>query len=130
MIVSVDKWKAKGVFLARAEQYSRSMDRAFDMGDWDACIGNATHCAISAQDAFCVHMKGQRYRGTDHREALVFFKGVGQGEQHKKDVQRLAALIAIKTDAEYGDKVMIEKDARMAKLSAERFLAQIKVAVA
>ena len=89
MIISTDRWKGKGVYLIRAEQYSRSMANAFEKKDWDSCVGNAIHCAISAQDAFCIHIKAQRYKGTDHREAAEFFMGIFQTEEHKKAAQRL-----------------------------------------
>jgi len=126
MIISVDKWKARGVYLIRAEQYARSMNSAFEKGDWDACVGNAIHSTISAQDAFCIHIKSQRYKGTDHREAAEFFRSIFQTDEHKKAAQRLFDLIQIKTDAEYGDKNFNEKEAGQAKLNAERFLAYVK----
>ena len=129
MIISTDKWKGKGVYLIRAEQYSRSMANAFEKKDWDSCVGNAIHCAISAQDAFCIHIKAQRYKGTDHREAAEFFMGIFQTEEHKKAAQRLFDLIQIKTDAEYGDKSFNEKEASQAKINAERFLAYIKALI-
>ncbi len=126
MIISVDKWKGRGVYLVRAEQYMRSMYTAFEKSDWDACVGSAIHCIISAQDAFCAHLKAQRYKGTDHREAAEFFRNIFQTEEHKKTSQRLFDIIQIKTDAEYGDKNFSEKEAKQAKLNAERFLAYVK----
>ncbi|MBI2675864.1 MAG: HEPN domain-containing protein [Candidatus Aenigmarchaeota archaeon] len=126
MIVTVDRWKGKGIYLVRAEQYSRSSEASFKNGDWDACVGNAVHCAISAQDAFCIQMKAQRYKGQDHREAAEFFSGLLQNEEHRKACQRLFTLIQTKTDAEYGDRQLKEKDAQQAKLDAERFLAYVK----
>ena len=129
MILSVDNWKGKGVYLVRAEQYLRAMTTSFEKGDWDACVGNAIHAAISAQDAFCISVKNQRYKGTDHREAAEFFKNVLNTEDHKKAVQRLFDLIQIKTDAEYGDKSFTEKEAVRAKTNTERFLAYVKASL-
>ncbi len=126
MIVNVDRWKGKGIYLVRADQYSRSSEASFNNRDWDACVGNAVHCAISAQDAFCIHLKAQRYKGQDHREAAEFFRGLLQKEEHRKACQRLLRLIQTKTDAEYGDRQLKEKDAQQAKLDAERFLAYVK----
>ncbi len=126
MIISVDKWKGKNVYLVRAEQYLRSMYSSVEKSDWDASVGNAIHCIISAQDAFCIHMKAQRYKGTDHREAAEFFRNLFQTEEHKKASQRLFDIIQIKTDAEYGDRSFSEKEAKQAKLNAERFLAYVK----
>jgi len=130
MIVSVDQWKGKGVYLSRAEQYSRATEGSFKNKDWDACVGNAIHCAISASDAFCIHIKAQRYKGTDHREAAEFFSRAVLGEDHKKSSDRLFALIRIKTDAEYGDRSFNEKDAIQAKLNAERFISYVKAFLA
>ncbi len=129
MIVSVDKWKAKSVYLARAEQYGRAMNFCLNSRDWDACGGNAIHCVISAADAFCIHFKAQRYKGADHREAIEFFRSLIRSEEHKRASQRLAELLRIKTDAEYGDRNLSEKEAGQAKLSAERFLAYVKASV-
>lgn len=129
MIVAVDKWKGKGVYLARAEQYTRAVEASLKGRDWDACVGNAVHCAISAQDAFSVHLKAQRCKGTDHREAAEFFRGLLQSDDHKKASQRLFELIRIKTDAEYGDRSLQEKDANLAKRSMERFLAYVKASM-
>ncbi len=129
MIISIDKWKGKGVYLCRAEQYARSMNASFEKKDWDSCVGNAIHCAISAQDAFCAHLKAQRYKGTDHREAAEFFRNVLQSEEHKKAAQRLFDIIQIKTDAEYGDRSLTEKEAVQARLNAERFLAYVKASL-
>ncbi len=126
MIVPVDKWKGKGIYLARAEQYLRAMEACFNGRDWDACVGNAVHCIIAAQDAFCIHTRAQRYKGTEHREAAEFFRNIMQSGEHKKASQRLAELIRIKTDAEYGDRSLTEKDAQQAKKNAERFLAYVK----
>lgn len=125
-LVTVDKWKAKGVYLARAEQYFRAMNDSFKNGDWDACVGNAIHTVISSQDALCIHLKGQRYKGTDHREAATFFKTLSQSDEHKKAFQRLTRLIKTKTDAEYGDTNLTEKDAQFSIKDAERFLGYIK----
>lgn len=129
MTVSVDRWKGKGVYLARAEQYARAMEASFAGGDWDAAVGNAIHCAISAQDACCIHMKAQKERGPDHRLGAEFFRNLLQSEEHRKASQRLFELIRIKTEAEYGERSLQQKDASLAKLNAERFLAYVKALV-
>lgn len=126
MIIPVDKEVGKRVYLSRAEQYLSAAETSFNKKDWDASVGNSVHCAISAQDAFCIHAKSQRYRGLDHREAAEFFSNLIKGEEHKKASQRLFDLIRIKTDAEYGDRSLTEKDATLAKLNSERFLAYVK----
>lgn len=129
MIVPVDKWKGKGIYLARAEQYARSMIASSEKRDWDACVGGAIHCAISAQDAFCIHAGGRRYKGTDHRASAEFFSSLKNSEEHKKAFQRVISLLTIKTDAEYGDRQLTEKEAQAAIINAERLLSYIKACV-
>lgn len=126
MIVSVDKEIGKRVYLARAEQYLKAAQNSFDLRDWDASVGGSIHCTISAQDALCIHIKLHRYKGLDHREAAEFFSNLLKSEEHKKAAQRLFDLIRIKTDAEYGDRSLTEKDAVSAKLNSERFLSYVK----
>ncbi|HLD57311.1 MAG TPA: HEPN domain-containing protein [archaeon] len=129
MIVSVEKWKGKGVYLVRAEQYLRAAENSFKNNDWDAAVGNAIHCIISAADAFCIDLKTQRYKGTDHREAAEFFARIISNNEHKKATQRLFDVIQIKTDAEYGDKNLGQKEASSAKMNAERFLGYVKACI-
>lgn len=124
--ISVDKWKVKGVYLSRAEQYLRSMNIAFENKDWDSCVGNGIHAIISAQDALTIHIKGKRYKGTDHGEAAALFKTLIHSDEHKKAFQRLTGAISIKTDAEYGDRSSTEKEAQRVIKDAERFLAYVK----
>ena len=126
MIVSVDKEIGKRVYLNRADQYLKAARNSLKDGDWDASVGGSIHCAISAQDALSIHIKLQRYKGLDHREAAQLFSSLLKSEDHKKASQRLFDLIGIKTDAEYGDRSLTEKDAISAKTSAERFLSYVK----
>lgn len=126
MMVPVDKWKAKEVYLKRAIQYATSMNNSFDRGDWDACVSHAVHCVISVQDALCVHRKGERYKGINHMEAATLFKNLIQSDDHQKAARRVFDLFRMKTDAEYGDRAMTTKEAGIAKLHAERFLSYVQ----
>ena len=71
-------------------------------------------------------MKGRRYKGIDHREAVALFKTLLRSDEHEKAFQRLSGIISIKTDAEYGDRSLTEKEAQKTTKDAERFLAYVK----
>ncbi|GEM_PF-4468794 len=59
--------------------------------------------------------KGQRYAGQSHEEALAFFSSVAsEDEEVKRFFKHMSHLISIKSNAEYGDTNMKEKDATSA----------------
>lgn len=118
----VDRSKA-GFYLQKAEECKNSMKRAFESREWNACVINAIHCAISSADALCVAKLGLRNAGESHNDALVLLSQVEPGsEEIKKNVKHLSELLNIKTDAEYGERLFYEKDAEMAVKHAERLL--------
>jgi len=121
-VKDVEKWKFK-IYSSRAKQCLALARVAFANGDYDGCIITAIHAAISAQDAFCVYAKGQRYTGTDHREAVEFFKVTNPASEDLKAAARhIYSLISIKTDAEYGERAMRGEEAELALKHAERFV--------
>ncbi|MCK5333121.1 MAG: HEPN domain-containing protein [Candidatus Aenigmarchaeota archaeon] len=122
----VDRSKAS-FYLQKAEECKNSMKRAFEAGEWNACVINAIHSAISSADALCVAKLGMRNAGERHTDALILFSRIEQGnEEFKKSAKHLSELLRIKTDAEYGERLFYEKDAGMAVKHAERFLSFVK----
>jgi HEPN domain-containing protein len=104
------------VFLGRARQYLDSMDGALGRGDYDACVGNAVHCAISALDVLAVKMLGRKSSGQNHTEAFLLLKEIKALQESEKSKVSDAALelIGMKTAAEYDDKAMSKADAEKA----------------
>lgn len=118
-------------YLQKAEECKNSMKRAFESHEWNACVINAIHCAISAADAMCVAKLGLRNAGENHNDALVLLSQVLpkiglEDKDIKKKIEHLSGLLSIKTDAEYGERLFYERDAEMAVKHAERLLAFVK----
>ena len=95
------------------------MQHALDEKDYDSCVILAVHAAISAADSLCVFESEERYAGTQHREAVLLFRSLDDNKNHTR---RLENLIALKTDAEYGDRPMKKGEAERAVKDANRFL--------
>ncbi len=118
---------AAGFYLKKAEECRNSMMRAFENREWNACVINAIHAAISSADAFCVARLGMRSASERHEDALVLFQGIApENEEIKKNVKHLSGLLGIKTEAEYGERLFYEKDAELAIKHAERLFDFVK----
>lgn len=125
----VDRFRAKD-YLKRAEECKNAMDRAFESGDWNACVINAVHCAISSADALCIFKKGLRNAGESHRDSIALFLNIDPAsDEIKRNVNHLSRLLDIKTDAEYGEKLSSQNDAEQAKKHAERLFESVKARI-
>ena len=123
---SVERFRAKD-YLKRAEECRNAMNRALENSEWNSCVINAIHCAISAADAFCIFKKGLRNASEKHQDAIALFLSIDlNSEEIKRNVNHLSRLLNIKTDAEYGEKLSSQDDAKNAKKHAERFFAFVK----
>lgn len=123
---SVERFHAKD-YLKRADECRNAMNRAFESGDWNACVINAIHCAISAADALCISKKGIRSASERHQDAIFLFLSIDQdSEEIKKNANHLSSLLSIKTDAEYGERPLSRNDAEQAKKHAERIFEFVK----
>jgi len=115
------------IYLKKAEEYKRSMEASFQNSDWNSCVGNSVHCAISASDALCAFLLGLRNKGERHEEAIDLFRSIDVNDERiKKNSQRLGDLLSIKTDAEYGEKLLTQKEAEIAIQTATRFFDFVK----
>ncbi len=122
----VDRSKA-GFYLQKAKECENSMERAFEAGEWNACVINAVHAAISSADALCIAKLGIRNAGERHEDAVVLFLRINpESPEIKNSVRHLSELLSIKTDAEYGERLFQQKDAEMAKKHAERLFLFVK----
>ena len=114
-------------YLKRSEECKNAMTHAFDSQDWNACVITAVHCAISAADAFCVLKKGRRSAEDHHAAAVSLFQEADlENSEVKANAKRLSALLNIKTDAEYGERLLTQKDAKQAQEHAIRLFNFVK----
>ncbi len=117
---AVDRHKAHD-YLKRAKECKNSMNRSYDEDEWNACVINAVHCAIAVADAFCIWKTGIRHAGERHEDAVRLFSQTDSQDTEIRNASRhLQELLGIKSNAEYGEKLMREKEALLAKKHAER----------
>ncbi|MBS3068591.1 HEPN domain-containing protein [Candidatus Micrarchaeota archaeon] len=108
-------------YIRRAQECKNSMERAYENSEWNACVIMAVHCAIAAADAYCIFKKGMRNASDNHSDSINLFLSTDPHDQEvRAAVQHLAALISIKSGAEYGEKLSAEKEAEQAKKHAGR----------
>lgn len=125
-IRSVDRFRAKD-YLKRAEECKNAMNKCFESGDWNACVINAIHCAISSADTFCIFKKGLRNASERHQDAIALFLSINpNNEEIKRNATHLSRLLDIKTDAEYGERLATSNDSQQAKKHAERLFEFVK----
>lgn len=125
-IRNVDRHKYAN-YLKRAEELLNAMDRSYGASEWNACVVNAVQSAIASADALCIFKIGVRHAGERHEEALTLFSETGPDDPLiKSNAKHLAALLSIKTDAEYGERLMNQRDSEHAKLAAERLFDFVK----
>lgn len=123
---SVDKWRSTD-YIKRAGECLDSAQRDFDEEKWNSCVILAIHAAISAADAFCVHMIGKRNASENHRDAVALFLSIDPNDAEiRKGAARLGSMLKIKTDAEYGERSQTKSEAEHAILDAERFVSFAK----
>lgn len=123
---NVERHYAKD-YLKRAEECAKAMNNSFNEEEWNACVINAIHSAIAAADAFCICKKGLRHAGERHADAIALFVSIEPSdEQIKRIAYKLSRLLDIKTNAEYGERLMTRKNAEEAKENAEKILSFVK----
>ena len=109
-------------YLKKAEEFYRGMERSFNAKDWNACVVNAVHCAISSADAMTVFYLGLRHAGERHQDVLGLLQEIDFGPKEIQSKNRqLSSLLLIKNRAEYEERLMRKSDAENALKAAERF---------
>ncbi len=114
-------------YLQRAGELINSMKLAYEAKEWNACVINDVQSAIASADALCVFTKGLRHAGDRHDDAIILFASIDTNDTEiRNNAERLEKLLSIKTDAEYGEKLMKEKDDDNSILQAERLFSFVK----
>lgn len=121
----VDKSKAS-TYWERAQQCAAAMNDALYKGHWEAAGINAVHCAISANDAVLVALRGIRPASQDHKDAVRILLAQFKEEDAQQAAKRLNTIISKKSRVEYEQKKLTEKEAREIVLDAQRFLGWAK----
>ena len=117
-------------FLSKAQQFSRAMIESLDRGDWDAAGLNAVHCAISANDAVLVFIKGIRSASSRHEDSVALLESLVTAPGVKGSASQLKRLVSKKNLIEYEERMFRESEARSAVKNASRFLVWAETVVA
>jgi hypothetical protein len=89
-------------YLKKGEEFYRAMEHSFQRGDWNACVVNAIHCAISSADALCLFYLGFRHAGEKHHDVLQLIEQIDFDSREINSKNRqLTSLLQIKNSAEY-----------------------------
>lgn len=117
-------------YLSKAQQFSRAMIESLDRNDWDASGLNAVHCAISANDAVLVSIKGIRSASSRHENSVALLESLVAAPGVKGSASQLKRLVSKKNLIEYEERMFRESEARNAVKNASRFLAWAETVVA
>lgn len=109
------------VYLRKAEEFARGMDRAAIDEDWNAVGLLAVHVVISAADALTTAHLGLRSRGADHEEVVHLLRRLpskGAVDQAARAVE----VLQVKNQVEYEARPFEQKEAVATRKKASRFL--------
>jgi len=111
------------LYLAKAMQFSAEATSALKSSRNDAAMLNAVHAAISATDAVCVALGGQRSGDPDHQRAADLLEEIGgKSAGIAGTVQQLRMILAKKNVVEYEARQTTPKEASEAVKRSERFV--------
>lgn len=117
-------------YLKKAEEFFSAMNDELSRGNYNSCIVNAVHCAISSADALTVFFKGVRHAGEKHEDVIKLIAAMDiDKEVLKRNISHLSSLLGVKNIAEYEEKLTTEPEAVNAVKNAERFFRWVKGAL-
>ena len=109
------------VYLARAREFARQMDRAAAERAWNSVGLLGVHCVISACDALTVQRAGQRWSGQDHSGVIGMVNSL-QLAKSEVAVRQIAQVLDKKNRVEYEAREFTEKEATEIRRLAARVL--------
>ena len=112
------------VYLARAREFARQMDRAAAERAWNSVGLLGVHCVISACDALTVQRAGQRWSGQDHSGVIGMVNSL-QLAKSEVAVRQIAQVLDKKNRVEYEAREFTEREATEIRRLAARVLAWI-----
>jgi len=109
------------VYLERAKEFSRQMERASSEKAWNSVGLLGVHSVISACDALTIHLAGRRWSGQGHEGVLGMVRGLNFPDADAL-LRQIAAVLEVKNQVEYEARVFSEKEALELKRRSERIL--------
>ncbi len=109
------------IYLARAREFARQMDRAAADRAWNSVGLLGVHCVISSCDALTVRRAGQRWSGQDHAGVVGMVRSL---DLPKSDVvlRQVAQVLERQNRVEYEAREFTEREAVEVRLQAARIL--------
>lgn len=98
------------VYLARAREFARQMDRAATERAWNSVGLLGVHCVISACDALTVQRAGQRWSGQDHAGVIGMVRSLPLSKSEVV-VRQIARVLDQKNRVEYEAREFTEREA-------------------
>ncbi len=114
-------------YLKKATEFYEAAKTEFEKQNWNSCVLNAIHCAISSTDALTVFFNGVRHAGDKHFDSINLLQELNLDKNLIKDKTRhLFALLDVKNMTEYEEKLTTEDGAILALKHADRFFGWVK----
>ena len=109
------------IYLARAREFARQMDRAAADRAWNSVGLLGVHCVISSCDALTVQRAGQRWSGQGHAGVVGMVSSLGLP---KSDVvlRQIAQVLERRNRVEYEAREFTEREAEEVRQQATRIL--------
>ena len=114
------------VFLEKAEQFLKTAGACFKFGDYNASAANAVHACISASDALCARHLKKRSSGEKHSDAVNLIKTIKSNDDFTNNAVRFGRVLAVKSLAEYEDRLVFKNDSEIVLKNAEKFVAFVR----
>jgi hypothetical protein len=127
-IESVPKGR-HGVYLDRAKEFARQMDRAATEKAWSSVGLLAVHSVISACDALTVHQTGRRWSGQGHA-GVVGVVGSLNLPDSDNALRQISNALEKKNQVEYESRPFTERESEDLRRTATRILKWVTVRLA
>ena len=112
------------VYIGRAREFARQMDRAATDRAWNSVGLLGVHCVISACDALTVQRAGQRWSGQDHSGVIGMVNSL-QLAKSAVAVRQITQVLDKKNRVEYEAREFTEREGTEICQLAARVLAWI-----
>lgn len=110
-------------YLAKAQEHLEAAQLALASKKPDSTIGLAILAAISANDALCLHLGGERNASQSHQDAIALLERVGPaGPDLENAVRKFSRILGLKNNLQYSPRRYTEAEAAQVLQDAERFL--------
>lgn len=113
------------IFLNRAQEFARQMERAAEERAWNSVGLLGVHCVISACDALTVQRSGQRWSGQDHAGVHGVVSSLDLPNA-RSALRQISDVLDKKSRVEYEAREFTDREAEEVRVHANRVLAWVR----